>query len=131
MISEKDERTVAARSLLNFIAKEIQTVRICFDCYSNNNNYPNHGFTIVCTVPHLIIWAKKSASNYWPAKLLSVAGQQINVCYFGDHIHAALTAHNCLLYSELSPSRIFKPSANYDAAVKVSVLSISTEHISK
>lgn len=34
---------------------------------------------------HLIIWAYKKHAKYWPAKVMSIDGQSVNVCFFGGN----------------------------------------------
>lgn len=120
IISENHDNTKAARLLLNCVVEDIQIAKNCFECYLHANEHPNEWFSMVCNEPHLIIWVKKTGANYWPAKLMCITGQEVNVRLFGDHNDANVSAKNCLLYSESSPSRIRKPSDAYSHALKVS-----------
>lgn len=120
LISEDHEKTTAARYLLNYINGEIESIKKCAECYSQAFNYPKRWFTMVCTEPHLIVWAKIVGFNYWPAKLMSIDDQQVNVRFFGDHTHADVSAKNCFLYSKKIPKASQTKTPEYRAALKVS-----------
>ncbi|XP_031639322.1 uncharacterized protein LOC116351365 [Contarinia nasturtii] len=118
LYTENNEKTIAARSVLNLISAERQMVQKCFQCYQNFNKYPDHWFTLVCEEPHLPCWAKKLGSNYWPAKVLSAEEHKVMVQFFGDHTQTEVSVYNCFFYSESNPSRITNPLDDYDDAIK-------------
>lgn len=109
----------ASKSLQEYLEEEIEIVRKCPECYLNQHKYPTKWFTMTCKEPHLIVWAKKVGFNYWPAKLMSIDGQLINVRFFGDHKPADVPANNCYLYSETNPNRSRNASYHYKSALKV------------
>lgn len=83
-----------------------------------------HWFTMVCDKPHLIIWAHMKGARYWPAKVMSVNGQQVNVRFFGCKIqgyrkHDDVPAQKCFLYSAESPRNSKKDKPVYKAARNV------------
>ena len=119
-LSENHANTKAARSLLDCIVEDVQNARACIECYTNATNHPDHWFSMVCDEPHMILWIKEKGANYWPAKLVSVTGEEAKVCLFGDHSYVNVSSKNCLLYSESSPSRIPKSPDAYNDALKVS-----------
>lgn len=121
---ENHEKTKAVQLLLESIDGEIDTIKECIECYFNACKYPTHWFTMVCTKPHLIIWAKVRGFSYWPAKIKSINGEEINVHFFGDYTCAVVPAKNCCLYSKSSPKSPSKTSSMYKAALKVYILII-------
>lgn len=95
--------------LIDFIKIEVQSMKKCAECYFNANKYPTW-FTMVCGVPHCIVWAKVEGYSYWPAKVMSIDGQQVHVRFFGDHTHADVLASRCFLYSYKSPDEMRRKS---------------------
>lgn len=122
LTSENHEKTKAVQLLLESIDGEIDMIKECIECYFNACKYPTQSFTMVCTKPHLIIWAKVKGFSYWPAKIKSIKGEEVNVNFFGDYTCAVVPAKNCCLYSKLSPKSPSKSSPMYKAALKVYVL---------
>lgn len=100
----------------------------CSECYSNASRNPNDWFVMVCNVPHLIVWAKMSSSNYWPAKVMSIDGNAVNVRFFGDHTHARGSAANCLLYTQRNPNRKALKTPQYKYALEVSIIVLFIEY---
>lgn len=111
-----------AHSLVNSVEEEIDSVKKCFECYSKANENPSGWVTMVCTRPHLVIWAKVNSYNHWPGKLMTINERTgtINVRFFGDHTYANVPASKCFLYSEKSPTTSPKRSVLYRRALKVS-----------
>lgn len=74
---------------------------------------------MVCTEPHIIVWAKKMGFAYWPAKMISIVGQLINVRFFGDHTSVTVPAVDCFLYSNTPPNRCRNTTSSYKSALRV------------
>lgn len=53
---------------------------------------------------------------YWPAKVMSVNGDNVRVEFFGEHTRAEVSASNCHLYRK--PSKRSK-NADFNASIKV------------
>lgn len=71
-------------------------------------------FSMVCDVPHLIVWAHRKCARYWPAKIMSIEGQEVNVRFFGSfHKHENVPIDKCYLYSVNSPGKM-RPSKSID-----------------
>lgn len=119
--SEAHEKSRVAKTLLDYFIDEIESVKKCAECYANATTHSDTWFTLACNEPHLPIWAKQKGFNYWPAKLMSIDGQLINVRFFGDHTHADIPVNNCFLYSKKNPGRMKHTSSLYNAALKVSL----------
>lgn len=105
--------------LMDYLTGEIESSKKCFECYRNAIEHPDTWFALVCDEPHLIVWAKMKGFNYWPAKLMSIDGQLINVRFFGDHTHADVPTTNCFLYSKQNPGRMRNLTTQYSSALKV------------
>lgn len=119
---EDHENCKAARALYDYSITEIKILRKCAECYANANNNPSDWFAMACNEVHLIIWAKLNIINYWPAKLMSIDGQSVNVSFFGNHTHTSVLAKNCLLYTQENPNASSNLSDLHKAALDVSVL---------
>lgn len=120
--SDEHEKTLSSRKLIGFVEGEIKSVKTCADCYEHANIDPDNWFTKTCTEPHLLIWAKIKGYSYWPAKVMSVDGQGVNVRFFGDHTNASVPASNCNLFSQQNPdkNRSMQNKSSYITALKVS-----------
>lgn len=115
-ISDNHEKTKVARASLEYITNEIGSIKKCGECYLNANKYPSTWFTMVCTLPR----TKVSGYFYWPAKVMLVIGQQVNVRFFREHSYADVPAENRSLYSVTSPKKPRVMNAQYNDALKVS-----------
>lgn len=109
-----------AKSLVDYLEEEIEIIKKCAECYANSDKQPNNWFTMACSEPHLIVWAKKMGFDYWPAKMMNIDGQLINVRSFNDHKYSDVPATNCFLYSATNPNKSHNTSASYKSALKVS-----------
>ncbi|KAJ8871207.1 hypothetical protein PR048_027513 [Dryococelus australis] len=54
-------------------------------------------------VPHVIVWAQMKSWPCWPAKVMSVKNDMVNVRFFGDHDRTRITINGCFLYSKEIP----------------------------
>lgn len=122
-ISERHDMVKTARALKKYFKTEIECVKKCAECYSNANTNPNGWIKMVCAKPHIVLWAKVNGWSYWPAKYMTFDGVMVNVRFFGDRTEANVPTANCLLYSNIHPTKLSKMTRtkNYNWAVKVSV----------
>lgn len=115
-------KTRTARALLEYLTKEIDTAKMCTDCYRNANVCEMGWFTRVCRKPHLIVWTKRCDSNYWPAKVMSTNGEEVMVQFFGNHTTTSVpAASSCFLYSDDNPHHTNVSSYLYKSALKVRI----------
>lgn len=102
-----------------FIDEKMESLNKCAECYSNETQYPNDWFTMVCAEPHIIVWVK-IRKEYLPAKLMSIDGSKVHVRVFDDeHSKADVLASKCSLYSERYPGKMRELSENIKKAKKV------------
>ncbi|XP_055306334.1 MYND-type zinc finger-containing chromatin reader ZMYND8-like [Sitodiplosis mosellana] len=119
LFPEDHDTVEKAWELIDYIKKEIESVEICAVCYSNENEHPDSGFTMACTKPHLVLWAKVPGWDYWPGKCWSIDDQMVFVRFFGDQMEADVPAAKCFLYSKTNPSRLIERAPiKYKKAVK-------------
>lgn len=119
---ESHLKTRTARSLLDYLTKEIDTAKTCTDCYRNANIREMGWFTHVCRKPHLIVWTKRCDNNYWPAKVMSTNGEEVMVQFFGNHTMSNVpAASSCFLYSDDNPHHTNVSSYLYKSALKVHI----------
>lgn len=112
----------AANLLLSFTMEEMLSIDTCADCHLNANLYPNTWFSMVCNKPHLLIWAKLSGFNFWPAKLLSTQGEKVCVRFFGhEHGRANIPAKDCSLYLKHWIPSEKTTNGNFMEAIEVSI----------
>lgn len=106
-----------------------QIEKRCYDCYLNEYNEENW-FTMVCSKPHCVVWAKVNEGPFEPAKVMSVNEQnEVHVCFFGDHQNAIVPADKCFLYSYIIPERTRRRSSidksRSEKAVSTNALNVS------
>lgn len=94
---------LAAKNILKTVEEEIFDIEMCSECYLKANTQHKDWFVDVCTRPHVLIWAKPEGLPFWPAKVMSVDGDMVDVCFFGEHDHAILPVRDCYLYSKEDP----------------------------
>lgn len=92
----------------------------CPECYVELCTNKKQWFVRVCKQPHLLIWAKIYKYPYWPAKVMSIQGDQINVQFFDDHTTSKIVAEECFLFSKEYPNNSTgsRPKTS-DKAIKV------------
>lgn len=91
-----------AKNLLKNAEEQIPFFRKCAECYANKKE----DIHLVCSKPHLAIWAQFDSYPYWPAKLLSVdkATKKFEVYFFDDHTTESVLFENCYLYRNKDPN---------------------------
>ncbi|XP_055306216.1 MYND-type zinc finger-containing chromatin reader ZMYND8-like [Sitodiplosis mosellana] len=106
----EDEQSMVqeAKELKRECAHDVKSIRLCNECFDNWMKDRNGYFVKVCAKPHLLVMAKYDCHPYWPAKVMSVFGDKVNIEFFGDHTQADVSDSNCYLY------RKPKKSANAD-----------------
>lgn len=122
-ISEKTVMSKKANELVNHFEFAITSVRLCAECYSNSIRFPKKWITMVCSKPHLILWAKANDWDHWPALLMHINGNDVEVRFFGDYTKAVIPATDCFLYSDTNPSLISTGEWNnrYKLALNVNI----------
>lgn len=115
---DNHEKTRRAKQFTKLVLAETESVKKCLQCHINANTKETRSrwFTMVCKVPHLIIWAYKRNARYWPAKVMSIDEnvQHINVRFFGGyHKHENVPTRKCFLYSKKSPGNNLIQKSNY------------------
>lgn len=90
------------KKLLKICKNEILKIEYCGDCYKNRVE-PNY-FTLVCSKPHPLLWAKFDKYPYWPANLISVKENHLYVQFFGDHTAEDIPYNKCYMYSKEDPN---------------------------
>lgn len=110
-----------AYALSDYLKEEFKVVKMCADCYLNENKRSNGDSTALCTKVHIVVWAKASGWDYWPAKLIRGDEQTVHVRFFdSEYEMAQIPIEKCFLYSKVSPSRgITRAPAKLEEALKV------------
>lgn len=102
LISTGDKKyTTQSKNLVKLFCDEIDSTGKCKECFVNANLHGNW-FSMVCSTPHLVLWAKFASFPLWPCKLMNVDGNTAYVRFFGDHKHAKIDVQNLFLYSRVT-----------------------------
>lgn len=86
---------------MKLFCDEIESIEKCAECFVNANLHGNW-FSMVCSKPHLVLWAKFAGFPLWPCKLMNFDGHTAYVRFFGDHKHAKVGIKNCFLFSRVT-----------------------------
>lgn len=98
------------RRLVKFCLQELYDIDVCIECYRNANECGADWFTLVCTSPHILIWARVgNERKFWPAKAMAVKRTayhtRIHVRFFGFKArNAFIEPSECYLYSAIDPN---------------------------
>lgn len=108
--------------LLINVEKEMESLQKCADCYVNNNI----DAFLVCSKPHLLLWAQYDIYPYWPVKILSIneASKTLEVFFFNDHTSADVSYENCFLYMNEDPNNYITDQYKDDIKKAMEVRSI-------
>jgi hypothetical protein len=61
-------------------------IEICPECYLRSvQPVTTDWFTKPCTIPHVLCWAKMKTYQSWPAKVLRITNDEVDVRFFGKH----------------------------------------------
>lgn len=83
---EQSRMSQNARTLLRKARHETSEIEICSDCYLRSAQ-PEliDWFIKPCSIPHVLCWAKMKSYQFWPAKVLRIVNDQVDVRFFGRH----------------------------------------------
>jgi hypothetical protein len=61
-------------------------IEICSECYLRSAQpLSPDWFAEPCTIPHTLCWAKMKGYQPWPAKVLRIVNDEVDVRFFGQH----------------------------------------------
>lgn len=93
----------ALKWLMTFTRREMDSIRLCHECYKNANEHPADWFSMVCNERHPVVWAKQDTYPYWAAKLMAsnTDDDTVVVWFFGSECkHAKINSKFCMKYSK-------------------------------
>lgn len=105
-------------TLFELCHRDVNSIRKCAECFEHWIIDPNNYFVLVCSKPHLIVYAQVEGFPYWPSKVMSINGNVANVAFFGDHTQADVPAKKCILYAKRNPIQDATLS-DYNSALEV------------
>jgi hypothetical protein len=83
---DQSKITHNARTLLKIARHEMSEIEICPECYSRSAQpVTSNWFTKPCAIPHTLCWAKMKTYQPWPAKVLRIVNDEVDVRFFGQH----------------------------------------------
>lgn len=97
------EQSTAAK-LIQFVIEDVHSILTCKECYNNIFTRGESSFILPCEKPHLLVWADAEDYGFWPAKVMKVTDDSINLRFFGDHTTENLAVDSCFLYSNDRPN---------------------------
>lgn len=113
----------SARTWENECIEAIEELRPCGDCYVFFEKIKSEvvDINIVCSKPHLIVWAQCGEYPYWPAKVARIEKTKfpVRVHFLGHNSEAPVTYSNCYLYSKEDPNEYF--TDEYKERIKTAV----------
>ena len=83
---DQSRLTQNARTLLKKARHETTEIEICSDCYLRSAQVDSIDWFIKpCSIPHVLCWAKMKTYQSWPAKVLRMINDEVDVRFFGRH----------------------------------------------
>ena len=70
VLASGQELSVMADMLYNYCHYELDELELCPSCYLLSNTTPENWFSIPCTPPHRLVYAKQKGYSWWPAKII-------------------------------------------------------------
>ncbi|UJR35707.1 hypothetical protein I4U23_028457 [Adineta vaga] len=96
--------TAIARAILKIARHEMTEIEICSECYLRSAQpLTPDWFAEPCTIPHTLCWAKMKGYQAWPAKVLRIVNDEVDVRFFGQHDRAWVPINNCFILSKEYP----------------------------
>ncbi|XP_055306126.1 zinc finger MYND domain-containing protein 11-like [Sitodiplosis mosellana] len=108
-------------TLTELCHRNVNSIKTCAECFEHWLNDPSNYFMMVCSRPHLIVYAKVEGFPYWPSKVMSIKGNMANVAFFGDHTQADVPVNKCILYAKRNPIQNARPSEFTSALQELNV----------
>ncbi|UJR10320.1 hypothetical protein I4U23_014526 [Adineta vaga] len=107
--NKQSKLTANARTLLKNSHHEMTEIHICSECYLRGSQFvAADWFTVPCAIPHTLCWAKMKSYQTWPAKVLRIMNDQVDVRFFGTHNRAWIPINKCFVLSKDYPGSIKK-----------------------
>ncbi|CAF2777434.1 unnamed protein product [Rotaria sp. Silwood2] len=108
--------TNIARTFLRIARHEMKEIELCSECYlRSTQSISTDWFTKPCSIPHTLCWAKMKSYQPWPAKVLRIVNDEVDVRFFGQHDRAWIPLHNCFVLSKEYPgSEKKKSNTNFE-----------------
>ena len=66
LYTKQHAMTKAARTMVEMVNEEIDSINKCAECYINAIKHPDKWFTMPCSTPHLLLWAKMKVISIRP-----------------------------------------------------------------
>jgi hypothetical protein len=83
---DQSKFTAVARALSKIARHEMTEIEICSECYLRSAQpLTTDWFAEPCTNPHTLCWAKMKGYQPWPAKVLRIVNDEVDVRFFGQH----------------------------------------------
>ncbi|CAF3385877.1 unnamed protein product [Rotaria sp. Silwood1] len=111
--------TTIARALLKIARHEMTEIEICSECYLRSAQpVSTDWFAEPCRIPHTLCWAKMKGYQPWPAKVLRIVNDEVDVRFFGQHDRAWVSINNCFVLSKEYPGvEKKKPNINFEKSL--------------
>ncbi|CAF0864506.1 unnamed protein product [Rotaria sordida] len=111
--------TSIARTFLKIARHEMTEIELCSECYlRSTQSITTDWFTKPCAIPHTLCWAKMKSYQPWPAKVLRIVNDEVDVRFFGQHDRAWIPLNNCFVLSKEYPgSEKKKSNINFEKSL--------------
>ncbi|XP_054706557.1 uncharacterized protein LOC129216368 [Uloborus diversus] len=117
----QSEITKAANKIVKAVKNELLDIEACYECYYRNYNeieaYDCDPFSMICTDPHVLIWAKLKGHPFWPSKCLKVIDGKAQIQFFGTHDKNCVEANTCYLLSRNHPNPKYVGQKTYYSSI--------------
>nr|CAB3267961.1 zinc finger MYND domain-containing protein 11 [Phallusia mammillata] len=99
--------TNLAQQFVEDCEHELQELKLCRNCFYLSNTKPmKDWFCKPCDPPHQVVWAKQKGFDFWPAKVIRVEDERIDVRFFGRHHPRAWITIEAVRNISVSPATL-------------------------
>ncbi|CAK8684699.1 zinc finger MYND domain-containing protein 11-like isoform X1 [Clavelina lepadiformis] len=107
VFGRKHRLTKLAQQLYDECGHELEELHLCQNCFFLSNEKPvDDWFCRPCEPPHQVVWAKQKGFEYWPAKVIQVKDNRVDVRFFGKHHPRAWISIDLVRAITVSPTEL-------------------------
>uniref|UniRef100_F6RD45 Zinc finger MYND domain-containing protein 11 n=1 Tax=Ciona intestinalis TaxID=7719 RepID=F6RD45_CIOIN len=107
VFGENNKLTKLAKQVIEECQHDLVELRLCQNCFHLSNTKPvKEWFCKPCQPPHQVVWAKQKGFEFWPAKVIRVEDNRIDVRFFGKQHPRAWVGADAVRAITVSPAQL-------------------------
>ncbi|XP_078482357.1 zinc finger MYND domain-containing protein 11 [Ciona intestinalis] len=107
VFGENHKLTKLTKQVIEECQHDLVELRLCQNCFHLSNTKPvKEWFCKPCQPPHQVVWAKQKGFEFWPAKVIRVEDNRIDVRFFGKQHPRAWVGADAVRAITVSPAQL-------------------------